>query len=333
MEIGPAQPGVSESADASMWNMEHPYIARMRSDTGEWGYRLRGPQYSNISDPNDFGQLTLCVIPLMFILWRAKNTLQNIAFVILPVCVLLAGVYLTRSRGALLALVAMVIVAVRRRIGILPSLLLAGGLFAAAMALHFTGGRQISAESGSDRTALWYGSIQVLKDHPLFGVGAGNLPDYLGLTAHNSIMVCAAELGMVGLYFWSVFLLSTARDAWVLASPQQVSEGKPIVIEEAPLPHPARAIDTIDKAEVNRLGHVLIVSLTGFLVAGFFLSRATVMLFFMLGGMAEVAYEMAMQRGMVAPRMRLDRTLLYSVGVAIALIVLMSLMLRALSLV
>jgi O-antigen ligase len=303
----------------------------MRSGTGEWGFRLRGPENSSISDPNDFGQLVLCVIPLMFILWRAKKTFENIAFVILPGCVLLAGVYLTHSRGALLALVAMAIVAARRRIGILPSLLLAGGLFAAAMALHFTGGRQISTESGSDRTALWYGSLQVLKDHPLFGVGAGNLADYLGLTAHNSIMVCAAELGMVGLYFWSMFLLSTVRDAWVLASPGQVSEGKPIVIEEAPLPHPARAIDTVDKAEVNRLGHVLIVSLTGFLAAGFFLSRATVMQFFMLGGMVEVAFEMALRRGMVAPRMRLDRTLLYSVGVAISLIVLMSLLLRTLS--
>ena len=118
----------------------------MRNDAGEWFYRLRG--LGEINDPNDFGQLIVCVIPLMFIFWRAKKMLRNIAFVILPVCVLLFGVFLTHSRGALLALMAVAVVAARRRIGTLPALLLAGGLFVAAMALHFTGGREISAECG-----------------------------------------------------------------------------------------------------------------------------------------------------------------------------------------
>ena len=108
-----------------------------------------------INDPNDFGQLIVCVIPLMFIFWRPKKMLLNIAFVILPVCVLLFGVFLTHSRGALLALMAVAVVAARRRIGTVPALVLAGGLFVAAMALNFTGGREISAESGADRTALW----------------------------------------------------------------------------------------------------------------------------------------------------------------------------------
>ena len=50
---------------------------------------------------------------------------------------------------------AVAVVAARRRIGTLPALLVAGGLFVAAMALHFTGGREISAGSGADRTGLW----------------------------------------------------------------------------------------------------------------------------------------------------------------------------------
>ena len=98
--------------------------------------RLRG--LGEINDPNDFGQLIVCVIPLMFIFWRAKKMLRNIVFVILPVCALLLGVYLTHSRGALLALIAMAVVAARRRIGTVPALLLAGALFASChgLALH-----------------------------------------------------------------------------------------------------------------------------------------------------------------------------------------------------
>jgi hypothetical protein len=40
-----------------------------------------------------------------------------------------------------------------------------------------------------------------------------------------------------------------------------------------------------------------VLSFTGFLVAGWFLSRTYVMTFFLLGGMVEVVYEMALQRG------------------------------------
>ena len=159
------------------------------------------------------------------------------------------------------------------------------------------------------QTARLFGAkgLQLLKSHPLFGVGFGNLPDYLGHTAHNSVVVCAAELGLFGLFFWSLFLFSTVRDALAIASPAKVSEGEPIVAEEGLFPQATRKIEAVDKAEVNRLGRLLVLSLTGFLVAGWFLSRAFVMTFFLFGGMAEVVYEMALQRGMIAPRLPFAR--------------------------
>jgi hypothetical protein len=318
------------SGGLSAWNMEHPYLLVMRSDMGEEFYRLRG--LGLINDPNDFGQLLVCVIPLVFIFWRAKKTIQNTAFVMVPVIALLFGVYLTHSRGALVALMAVAIVAARRRIGTLPALLVAGGLFAGAMALHFTGGRAISAEGGADRTELWSESMQLLKAHPLFGVGAGNLPDYLGHTAHNSLMVCAAELGLVGLYFWCLFLFPTVRDALVVSSQVNLSDGVPMATEDELYAQPVVKPGEIDSAEVSRLGQLVVLSLTGFLVAGWFLSRAFVMTLFMLGGMAEVVYEMALQRGMIAPRLRLARVLPYAGVLAVALLVLMYILLRIVNL-
>ena len=311
---------------------EIPYLLAMRSDAGDLIYRLRG--LGNINDPNDFGQLLVCVIPLVFIFWRSKRLLRNFMFVILPVCALLYGTYLTHSRGALLALIAVAVVAARRRIGTLPAMVIAGGIFAGAMALHFTGGRGISADTGSDRTELWSNGLQLLKSHPFFGVGVGNMPDFTDShhTAHNSVVVCAAELGMFGLFFWCLFLFPTLRDALMAASPNKISDGEEIPPEEAPFPLASRTIEAIDKTEVNRLGQLLVLSLTGFLVAGWFLSRAFVMTLFLLGGMVEVVYEMSLKRGMIAPRLRLARVLPYAGGFAVSLVLIMYIMLRVLNL-
>jgi hypothetical protein len=311
--------------------MEHPYIYFAGSESGlAWVFRLKGQGL--IGDPNDLGQLIVCEIPLVFIFWRPKRILLNIVFVLLPVSALLLGVYLTHSRGALLALIAMAVVFAQRRIGKLPSLLLAGGLFAGAMALNFTGGRQISAASGIDRTDLWGAGLQLFKSHPFFGVGPGSMPGYTwGLTAHNSLVVCAAELGFVGLYFWCLFLFPTIKDALAVSSPANLSEGQQIIPEDGLFPATTTKVEVIDKAEVNRLGRLVVLSLTGFLVAGGFLSRAFVMTFFLLGGLVEVVYELALQRGMIAPRMRLGRVLPYAGLFAISLILLMYVMLLILN--
>lgn len=313
------------------WNLQHPYLLPMANSKGELFYRLRG--LGEINDPNDFGQLLICTIPLIFIFWRPKKALRNIVFVMLPVCFLLLGLFQTHSRGALMALLAVVLVAAQRRIGTLPAFILAGGLFVAATALNFTGGRDISANSGEDRTALWGESLQLLKSQPVFGVGVGRAGELTDShhTSHNSVAVCAAETGLFGLFFWSLFLFPTVRDALTMASPGKVSEGELIVPEQVPYPQAARTIESIDKAEINRLGRLLLLSLTGFLVAGWFLSRDFAVTFFLLGGIVEVGYEMALQRGMVAPRIKLARILPYAGVLAFALVLMLYLMVRVLN--
>jgi hypothetical protein len=332
-QSGGSEAETTESAAATVWNIEHPYLMAMSNEKGEMFYRLRGQ--GEINDPNDFGQLIVCVIPLVFIFWRPKTTGRNIVFVIAPVCVLVFGIFLTHSRGALLALTALTVMAARRRIGTLPALLIAGGVFAAAMALHFTGGRDISADSGSDRTTLWGEGLQILKAHPLFGVGLGRIGDFTDshLTAHNSVVVCAAELGLVGLFFWCLFLFPTVRNALTVASlakaGKEPKEAGLIASAPASFPWMTAEIEAIDKAEIIRLGRLVVLAFTGFLVAGWFLSRAFVLTFFLLGGMAEVVFEMALERGMVGPRLRMGRLLPYTGGMALSLVLLMYIMLRA----
>ena len=330
--VGPRNNLAMGLAPLPQENARLPYLLVMKDDSGELLYRLKG--LGQIDDPNDFGQLIVCVIPLVFFFWRPKRAFWNLVCVVVPACLLVFGIFLTHSRGALLALIAVAVVAARRRVGTVPAVLLAIGVFVAAMALNFTGGRGISAGAGSDRTALWGEGLQILKAHPLLGVGTGGMSEITDSnhTAHNSVVVCAAELGLFGLFFWSMFLLPTTRDALAVASSEKVSEAEPIVPEPAPIGFAAREVVAIDKAEINRLGRLLILSLTGFFVAGWFLSRALVLTLFLLGGMVEVVYQMALERGMIGPRLQLRRVLPYSGYLAAALVLMMYLMLRILNL-
>ena len=327
----PDMTGAEESSAVDQWNIEHPYLLVMENDIGERFYRLRG--LGLINDPNDLGQLTVCVIPLMFIFWQTKKALKNTLFVILPVCILLFGTYLTHSRGALIALLAVAIVAARRRIGTAPALLAAGVLFVVAMAIHFTGGRSISADAGEDRTALWSEGLQIIKAHPVFGVGFGGFGDYTDghLTAHNSVIVCAAELGLFGFYFWCMFIFSTLRDSFAVASPLKLSEGSPTEPEQTLFPQEEKRIELLDKEEISRFGRLLLLSLTGYLAAAMFLSRAFVLTLFLLGGMAEVIFEMARERGMIAPRLPLNRVLGSAAVLMVSLLISMYLVVKILT--
>ncbi|MGH9563644.1 MAG: O-antigen ligase family protein, partial [Terracidiphilus sp.] len=292
-------------------------------------YRVRG--LGEINDPNDLGQVLVCEIPLLFIFWRPKKLTRNLAFVLLPVCALCYGLYLTHSRGALVALLVVILVAARRRIGTLPAGIIAAALFAGALALHFTGGRAISASAGEGREELWGESLQILKSHPIFGIGLDELPRYIGHTAHNTVIVCAAELGLLGLFFWTLFLFPTVRNALLIASPKKVTETQIAANDEEPFYSRPWRGPALSKAEVNHLGFCMLLSLIGFLTAGWFLSRALVMTFFLVGGMVEVVYETAQRNQMTASRPTLARVLVYSTGLTFALLIGVYLMLRVLN--
>ena len=292
-------------------------------------WRLKGQNF--IGDPNDFGQLLVCLLPLTFIFWRPKNLVLNLA-IVLPMAVIIGiGIYLTHSRGALLAIMGVFIAAFRRKIGVVASVVLGGGLFVAAMALHATGGRDISADAGADRTALWGDGLALMKMHPLFGAGFNQMADIIGKTAHNSIIVCAAELGFFGLFCWSLFLLPTVRDAMAVAS-DGLNDAAPLPVDESPYAYAVPRKEKLDKAAIGDMGKLIFFSLVGFLICAMFLSRAFVMTFFLLGGMAEVVFQMALDRGMIAPRLPFGKAALYSGILSLLLVPGMYVVVRVLNL-
>jgi hypothetical protein len=138
------------------------YLLSQINDQGQYIMRIRGVAF--ISDPNDLAQLIVRLIPLLFFFWSKGSALEHAS----PPCVgaLLFGIYLTHSRGAIVAFLAVVIVAAGRKIGTIPAGIIAEVLFEGITALNWSGGRGISAEAGSDRMASWGTGLMLIRSHP-----------------------------------------------------------------------------------------------------------------------------------------------------------------------
>lgn len=197
--------------------VDNPYVMTMVNSAGERFMRIRGVTYLN--DPNDLSQFLIALMAMMFFLYRKGSKFRNLVLVYLPLGFLLYGMYLTHSRGAMVALTAAVVVAARKKIGLVPAAVGGGAMAVAMSALGWTGGRSVSLESGADRMDAWAAGLGMIKTHPLFGVGFARFTDFHNLTAHNTIVVCTAELGIFGLFFWMMVALPAVRNAFVGSQP------------------------------------------------------------------------------------------------------------------
>ena len=309
--------------------------------------RLRGLGF--VYDPNDLAQVLVSLVPLVF-LWKTKNRGLNLLVIGVPVALLVSGMYFSHSRGSAIALMAVIMYTFRRKIGTIPAVVLAGALFAGSLALGWSGGRDVSMEAGADRLDAWSTGLELIKAHPLTGVGLGRFTEFNDITAHNSIIVCAAENGLPGFVLWTFLVFASVRSGLRLsafASPENeepqtnkvsafgsppraravASEAfpKPFTASPvrasfaapgpaAPMHFPAQALpnrvhtlsrDNREQAaalsaqeEIRGIARLLVASLTGFLTAGWFLSRALSLWLFMYCGMVFAVTRIAKERGL-----------------------------------
>lgn len=329
-------------------------------------FRLRGMAF--INDPNDFAQVMVSLIPCLFFFWKKGSPLRNFLFILPAVGLLVFGMYLTHSRGGMLALLAVLLFASRRKIGTIPAAVIAVGSFAASTFLGWSGGRDVSMSEGAGRMEAWAVGIDLLKSHPLFGVGLGRFGEFFFITAHNTVVVCAAELGMFGLFWWTMFVLPTIRDAAVCSASKTVapaeddsfsyekalgarrepvaelrwrdqeyaaaesSVGVMVAEDRAMVVPPHLVTETEDEKlppeEIHRISRLMLFSIIGYFVAGWFLSRHIIMTLFIYGGMVQVIYRMALAQELVPPRMKVFKVVQYSAIGAVGLIFVVYLMLR-----
>ena len=238
-----------------------------------------------LNDPNDLSMALVMVLPMLMHLAHGAGFIKRWVWRAAAGAVVYA-VYLTNSRGSVLALAAMLGLygvlryGVVKSVIVLPSLLLPILLFGPSR----MGDMSASEDSAEGRVHAWYEGVQLLLMRPLFGVGKGQFVEHHGLTAHNSYVLAFAELGLVGYYFW----LANIVLCWLMLSaivrgPEQTASAP--ADPQAPPPPPW--------AEVRRSALTLWYGYLGGLVSAFFLSRSYVVILYLHVALIVAVHQLA----------------------------------------
>lgn len=154
-----------------------------------------------LHDPNEVAlTVSAAGIAVLIAFALRKRRPGNHLLMFLGVVLLLATVWLTRSRGGLVAAMLVPGVYVFRRFGlraVIPFVL-------AGAALVVLGARSgANAEASTYlRYEAWAAGLDMLKQNPFLGVGARMFGEHHYMTAHNTYVLTLAELGVVGMFLF-----------------------------------------------------------------------------------------------------------------------------------
>ncbi len=234
-----------------------------------------------LNDPNDLAMALVMVLPMILQLARHFGLLLKLASWAAAGAVAYA-VYLTNSRGSVLAMGAMLLLYGILRYGVMKSVIVLPILFAPLIALGPSRMADMSADedSAEGRIEAWYEGVQLLIWRPLFGVGKGQFMEHNGgLTAHNSFVLAFAELGMIGYFFW----LSNIVISWLML--------QRIVL--MPAAAGATAEEAANWEAIRENARTLWYGYVGGLVSAFFLSRSYVVILYLHIALIVAIYQFA----------------------------------------
>jgi hypothetical protein len=187
-----AEPGVDYSC-------ERPGVLGTSTVGGRVRYR------GTLGDPNELALVTGVALPLAFALYDRRRTASRAVLVAVAIGLMGLCAILTKSRTGQLVYLSVPAVYFARRIGWRRGLLL--GVVLALPLLVFGGRSGAESEASTkERTECWWVGMHLLAGNPVLGVGSGQFTEHHYLTAHNSFVLAAAELGLPGLFLWSVVL-------------------------------------------------------------------------------------------------------------------------------
>lgn len=283
-----------------------------------FAFRMRGLGF--FKDPNELAQFLAMLIPLLWIMQNQGQHLRNVLLVIVPALLVIWGMYLTHSRGGMVALIVILMFALKDRVNPIVAVLAVVLAFGLMTMLNFSGGRDISLQAGSNRFVLWGDGLALFKGAPVFGVGYENFANAnKGQTAHNSFIVCLAELGFFGYAFWIALVVFTIVGLNSLVTSSSSEHGPPNVV----LTH----ADT-EKSARRRWAEGVRLSVIAFLAAAFFLSRAYALTLFLVLGMG-VVLSLSAEKEKGVTKHPLWKRLGLSTGIGVATIALVYVMIRA----
>lgn len=284
-------------------------------------------QYVGIfNDPNDLGMLFVMCVPMaVYMAYSDGSGLLRRAFWFAATGVLVYGIYLTDSRGTLMALLAALGVYVWLRRGVVPAAVMGTAALAGLMLLPSRMQELDASEaSAAGRVEAWYEGIHMFVANPVFGVGPTNFADHnANLTAHNSFVLVLAETGIIGFTVWLAFVGYCFRMMYVVVRQRARVPG---ALPEAQ-PDPAVERQWHDDKAVTT---ALLLSLVAFFVAAFFLSRSYVIVLYLLAALVVGHYQELRRRWPALPAFRLGRDLWLWPAMAAVAVVFLYLMVKVL---
>jgi len=182
----------------------------------------------SLYDSNDVAYVLLSLMPLLFYYLHSLRipVVKWAGYLVILAGVL--GLGLTESRGGVVAFVAVFIVFLRFEK--VSFKLILSGAFIGLIALYFLPGAfwermatltdlssDYNVQSEFGRIAIWEHGLEMFYTNLLTGVGVGQFSAGSGMsgavfmTAHNSVIQIAAELGLIGLVCYLVMVLYPLR--------------------------------------------------------------------------------------------------------------------------
>jgi hypothetical protein len=165
-----------------------------QSDHGRVRYR------GTLQDPNELSLVLGIAIPFALAFLDRRRTVARMILATLTIAMVGLCAYFTASRGGQLVFLTVLGVYFVNRYGLRRGVVI-GVLL--ALPLLVLGGGGGGESSTVERTECWWVGLHLFVASPVFGVGFGQFTEHHYLTAHNSFILVAAELGLPGMLLWT----------------------------------------------------------------------------------------------------------------------------------
>jgi len=192
----------------------------------------RAGAYGMYENHNDYSFIIVQALPFFFIFWRNETSRLRRWFLMIATVASIIGIFLSLSRGGMIALVIEIVLIVwltmgrRARLVLLPLVIAAG---AAAISYQYIAraanqGNDYTAEDAeTSRYELWRAGENMLKAHPFLGVGSRTFGEHsteyeeishdnLGKNAHNTFIEVAATSGLLGFGCFLLMIRGAIRE-------------------------------------------------------------------------------------------------------------------------
>ena len=190
-------------------------VSGLMEPVGESG-RISGV----FANPNYYGAY-LATMAVLAVALLSVPASRRVRMVLLALTVLLVVTLLaTQSRGGLATLLAGLIAiafvhswraGVLTTVGLASGALLAYPAFSAWRFSDVNPGEAANLVTAGGRTDAWTSGLESFLSSPVFGIGLGRFQDTSGgIAAHNWYVQVLAELGLVGMLIWGLFIVAAA---------------------------------------------------------------------------------------------------------------------------